>query len=117
MEGRLEPVTWRDRPISVAANQLVLMAHSHGAVSIDEATNLLQQSIQFSEWRREDTENLLKVLADGWILRYTPEPKEVPWYRWPKMSMVPHYGMNLNCKKRKIKSRGAQTFQGLYFRN
>ena len=28
MEGRLEPVTWRDRPISVAANQLVLMAHS-----------------------------------------------------------------------------------------
>ena len=30
MEGRLEPVTWRDRPISVAANQLVLMAHSHG---------------------------------------------------------------------------------------
>ena len=113
MEGRLEPVTWRDRPISVAANQLVLMAHSHGAVSIDEATKLLQQSIQFSEWRREDTENLLKVLADGWILRYTPEPKEVPWYRWPKNV----YGAALwyesqMQKKGKSSLEGAQTFQG-----
>lgn len=107
MEGNLEPVVWRDRPICVAANQLVLMAHSHGAVSIDEATKLLQHAVQFKEWRREDTENLLAVLSDGWILRYTPNPKEVPWYRWPKNV----YGAAL-AHELKLQKKGKTSLEG-----
>lgn len=84
MLGQIESIEWRDRPLSVAANQLVLMAHSMNAVAIDEATEILSKVSQFDGWVRTDTESILRVLADGWILRFTPEPSEVPWYRWPK---------------------------------
>jgi len=38
MIGDIEPVEWRNRPLSVAANQIVMMVHSHGALTIDEIT-------------------------------------------------------------------------------
>ena len=84
MEGDIEPVEWRHRPMSVAANQLVLMAHCFKAVSIDEATTLLANTPQFEGWERADTESVLEVLAERWVLRFTPVPSELPWYRWPK---------------------------------
>jgi len=83
MCGEIEPVEWRDRPKTVVANQLVLMAHSHNAVPIDTATEIIGNASQFQGWNRHDTEAILKVLADSWIIRHTPDPKEVPWYRWP----------------------------------
>ena len=60
------------------------MAHCFKAVSIDEATRLLAAAPQFEGWQRADTEAILQVLAERWVLRYTPVPSEVPWYRWPK---------------------------------
>ena len=84
MLGQIESIEWRQRPLSVAANQLVLMAHSFNAVAIDEATEILSNVAQFDGWIRNDTESILRVLADSWILRFTPDPDEVPWYRWPK---------------------------------
>ena len=84
MVGEIEPVVWRKRPGVIAANQLVLMAHCFKAVSIDEATRLLAAAPQFEGWQRADTEAMLQVLAERWVLRYTPVPSEVPWYRWPK---------------------------------
>ena len=84
MLGQIESIEWRKRPLSVAANQLVLMAHSFNAVPIDDATDIFSKVAQFEGWERHDTEAVLRVLADSWILRFTPNPDEVPWYRWPK---------------------------------
>ena len=84
MKGDIEPVVWRKRPGVIAANQLVLMAHCFKAVSIDEATRLIAAAPQFEGWERTDTEALLHVLAERWVLRFTPKPAELPWYRWPK---------------------------------
>ena len=84
MNGEIEPVVWRKRPGVIAANQLVLMAHCFKAVSIDEATALIAAAPQFEGWKRPDTEALLQVLAERWVIRFTPTPSELPWYRWPK---------------------------------
>ena len=84
MKHELEPVEWRNSPKSVVANQLVMMAHSFGAFPIDEATEILSNTSQFEDWTREKTEALLAVLSDGWILRFTTNPDDLPWYRWPK---------------------------------
>lgn len=84
MDGDIEPIEWRNRPATIAANQLVLMVHAYKAVSIDEATKTLRGAPQFSDWTRDDTEAVLKVLAEHWIVRYTPAPSELRWYRWPK---------------------------------
>ncbi len=84
MKHELEPVEWRKSPKSVVANQLVMMAHSFGAYPIDEATEILSNTSQFEDWTREKTEALLTVLSDGWILRFTTNPDDLPWYRWPK---------------------------------
>jgi len=84
MKHELEPVEWRKSPKSVVANQLVMMAHSFGAYPIDEATEILSNTSQFEDWTREKTEALLTVLSEGWILRFTTNPNDLPWYRWPK---------------------------------
>lgn len=84
MAGLIEPVEWRHRPLTIAANQLVLMAHAFKAVNLDEATAMLASSPQFEGWQRADTEAVLQVLAEHWIVKLTPVPSELPWYRWPK---------------------------------
>ncbi|MEZ8112398.1 MAG: DEAD/DEAH box helicase [Candidatus Poseidoniaceae archaeon] len=84
MEGKIEPVEWRDMPYSVAANQIVLMAHSFGAVPISEMTESIANSSQFERWRQEDTENIATILSEGWVVRICNDPVEIPWYRWPK---------------------------------
>ena len=53
--GEIEPVEWRDRPLSVAANQIVMMVHSHGAIPIDEITESISGACQFEDWSRSDT--------------------------------------------------------------
>ena len=50
MFGEIEPVEWRERPKAVVANQLVLMAHSHNAVPIDTATEIIGNASQFKGW-------------------------------------------------------------------
>lgn len=84
MEGDIEPVVWRDRPLSVAANQLVMMAHAHGAVPIDHATAILADAPQFEGWTRKDSLDCLRVLADGWVVRLVEAPGDEPWWRWPR---------------------------------
>jgi len=84
MNGDIEPVEWRQHPRTIAANQLVLMAHCFKAVSIDEATKMIAQSAQFEGWDRADTEAVLNVLAERWVIRFVPLPSELPWFRWPK---------------------------------
>ncbi len=81
--GEIEPVEWRDMPLSVAANQIVMMVHSHGALPIDSITEAISGAGQFKNWRREDTISIGNVLADGWVIRCEEDPKNVPWYRWP----------------------------------
>ena len=81
--GEIEPVEWRDKPLSVAANQIVMMVHSHGALPIDAITEAISGAPQFENWRREDTIAIGNVLADGWVIRCAEDPKDVPWYRWP----------------------------------
>ena len=83
MAGEIEAIEWRERPLSVAANQIVMMVHSHGALPIDLVTEAIANSNQFKGWRREDTIGLGKVLADGWVIKCEEDPKSVPWYRWP----------------------------------
>ena len=81
--GMIEDVEWRNRPYSIAANQIMLMAHSFKVVRIDDVHETFSQTEQFADWTRKDTENVLAVLSiDG--LRYSIEPEETPWYRWPK---------------------------------
>ena len=81
--GEIEPVEWRNRPLSVAANQIVMMIHSHGALSIDDVSEAISGACQFEGWTREDTISISKVLADRWVIRCVDDPSEVPWYRWP----------------------------------
>ena len=81
--GEIEPVEWRDRPLSVAANQIVMMVHSHGALPIREITESISGACQFEGWSDEDTISIGKVLADRWVVRCEDEPSAVPWYRWP----------------------------------
>ena len=83
MRGELEPVIWRENPRTVAVNQLVLMAHSFKAISIDEATEIINQAPQFANWTRQHTLEVLAVIADNWLVKYAEKPSEVPWYRWP----------------------------------
>ena len=82
LKGALEPVSWRDRPLSVVANQLVQMAKCHGAVSIDEATMIISKAPQFANWKREDTIEVIRVLEDGWLLRFVEEGEKAPWWTW-----------------------------------
>jgi len=83
MEAAIEPVSWRKRPWSIAANQLVLMAHAHKAVPLHEATSVFADVPQFTGWTQEDTLNVLRVLEDGWLVRVVEDPSNVPWWRWP----------------------------------
>ena len=83
MRGELEPVMWRNNPRTVAINQLILMAHCFKAVPIDEATRIIKQAPQFESWTRKDTVEVLEVIADNWLVKYSESPKQVPWYRWP----------------------------------
>ena len=83
MRGELEPVIWRNNPRTVAINQLILMAHCFKAVPIDEATMIINQAPQFETWTRKDTIDVLEVIADNWLVKYSETPDEVPWYRWP----------------------------------
>ena len=59
------------------------MAHCFKAVSIDEATRIINQAPQFESWTRKDTIDVLEVIADNWLVKYSETPDEVPWYRWP----------------------------------
>ncbi|MGB1689639.1 MAG: helicase-related protein, partial [Candidatus Poseidoniaceae archaeon] len=81
--GEIEAVEWRDRPLSVAANQIVMMIHSHGALPIDAVTRAISGACQFEGWSREDTISIGNILADRWVIRCVDEPATVPWYRWP----------------------------------
>ena len=84
IRGELEPVIWRKNPRTVAINQLILMAHCFKAVSIDEATLIISQAPQFEFWTRENTIEILEVIADNWLVKFSATPEQVPWYRWPK---------------------------------
>ena len=84
MQGEIEPVNWRKSPRTVVANQLILMAHSFKSVSIDEATKIIASTTQYSGWTRKDTIDILKVVSENWLLKFSDKPSEVPWYRWPK---------------------------------
>lgn len=81
--GEIEAVEWRDRPLSVAANQIVMMIHSHGALPINEVTESISGACQFRGWSDEDTISIGKILADRWVVRCVDEPLTIPWYRWP----------------------------------
>lgn len=81
--GELEPVEWRERPLSVAANQIVMMVHSHGALPIEAITESIAGACQFEGWTDDDTISIGKVLADRWVIRCEDDPSQVPWYRWP----------------------------------
>ena len=83
MAGEIEPVEWRDRPLSVVANQIVMMVHSHGALPIADITQVIGQTGQYEGWSDEDTLGIARVLADGWVVKCVENPSEVPWYRWP----------------------------------
>ena len=84
MRGELEPVIWRNMPRTVVVNQLILMAHSFKAITIEEATAIIAKAPQFEGWQRNDTIEILAVIADNWLVKLVTEPKDVPWYRWPK---------------------------------
>ena len=84
MRGELEPVIWRNRPRTVVFNQLILIAHSFKAITIDEATAIIAKAPQFEGWQRDDTIEILAVIADNWLVKLVADPKGVPWYRWPK---------------------------------
>ena len=84
MRGELEPVVWRNNPRTVAVNQLILMAHSFKAIPIDEATQILKKAPQFKHWARKDTVELLAIIAENWLVNYSENSSDVPWYRWPK---------------------------------
>ena len=83
LRNQLEPVIWRHTPRTVVVNQLILMAHSFKSVSIDEATKIIANTSQFDGWTREDTINILQIIAENWLLNVVINPQEAPWYRWP----------------------------------
>ena len=83
VSGEIEPVEWRDMPLSVAANQIVMMVHSHGALPIDLVTESISGALQFENWNRSDTIAIGNVLADRWVIRCVEDTSTVPWYRWP----------------------------------
>ena len=59
------------------------MAHCFKAVPIDEATEIINQAPQFENWSRKDTLEVLEVIADNWLVKFTENPSNEPWYRWP----------------------------------
>ena len=81
--AEIEPVEWRKKPLSVAANQIVMMVHSHGALPLDEVTAAISGACQFEGWSIEDTISIGNVLADRWVIRCVEKPSDIPWYRWP----------------------------------
>lgn len=84
--GEIEGIEWREKPLAVAANQLILLAHSHKLVLIDDATEIIAKAPQFSGWNREETVELLKILADGWLLRVADDPEQNPWWEWGRLA-------------------------------
>ena len=62
---------------------MILMAHCFKAVPIDEATKIINQAPQFKTWTRKDTIDVLAVISDNWLVKYSASPEQVPWYRWP----------------------------------
>ncbi len=83
VNGLIEDVEWRNMPLSIAANQIVMMVHSHGALALDNVTEIISNCGQFKEWDREKTIAISKVLADGWVVKLVENPEEIPWYKWP----------------------------------
>ena len=81
--GEIEAIDWRERPLSVVANQIVMMVHSHGAIPIDEVSHSISGAHQFEGWTREDTISIGNILAERWVIRCVEDPSSVPWYRWP----------------------------------
>ena len=102
--GEIEAVEWRDRPLSVAANQIVMMVHSHGALPINEVTESISGACQFRDWSDEDTISIGKILADRWVIRCVDEPLTIPWYRWPhdvwkELCKTTRKNLYLKCRK------------------
>ncbi|MDP6885364.1 MAG: DEAD/DEAH box helicase [Candidatus Thalassarchaeaceae archaeon] len=86
MAGELEGVEWRYEPAIVAANQFLQMAAERSVVPLSQATELLNRSTIFPNWKEEDTLAVLRILDDRWLVRLIDKPLQSDATLWhPKL--------------------------------
>jgi len=83
MAGVLEPISWRRAPLSVAANQLMMIAAVEKVASIDEASEMFSGVSQFTGWDRDDTIAVLELLKERYLLDFQERPLDHSWTDWP----------------------------------
>jgi len=81
--GELEGVEWRKNPRIVAANQFMQMAIERTVVPLKMATEIIQRCSIFTEWRHQDTLDVLRVLSSRWMLKLVENPVSSDPTEWP----------------------------------
>ena len=73
--GEIENVKIREKPLIVAANQIMAIAHSEGQVTMDRALDIFRRVNNFSTMSMEELERLVTFLSSIFVIRYDPESK------------------------------------------
>jgi Lhr-like helicases len=76
-ENSIENVKIRDKPLIVAANQVMAIVHSERQISFEKALAILNRVQNFSSLSKEEFESLLIFLSSIYVIRYDPETKTI----------------------------------------
>ena len=81
--GELEPLLWRERPVSVLVNQLIQLGHQSRDIPLSALPRLIAATPAWQGWTPEQTLQVLRQLADRWLLDVVEDPLEVHPDGWP----------------------------------
>ncbi len=73
----IENVKIRDKPLIVAANQVMAIVHSERQIGFEKALAILNRVQNFSSLSKEEFESLLIFLSSIYVIRYDPETKTI----------------------------------------
>jgi len=111
MNSEIEPVEWRTMPRSVAANQLVLTAIAERIVPLNAAAELLQRVPLFAELDEDEVLEILRILADRYLLNLIEVPSKSDPQKWPPVlwEMIGEGNPDLPEKRPKLEELQAAT--------
>lgn len=81
--GELEPVLWREQPMTVLVHQLLHLGHQRRIVPIAAVAPLLEQIPGWASWQQEATVRLLRQLQDRWMVTLCEDPLDLHPDDWP----------------------------------
>jgi ATP-dependent Lhr-like helicase len=83
MAGELEGVEWRRKPISVAANQLILTAIAEKIIPLNSAATLLRRAPLFTDIEDSEILEIISILDDRRLLKLVEKPTLSDPIDWP----------------------------------